>query len=480
MKKCYIIIVIVVLFYGGLLKSQNSQINADLWNLPATNEISYSFEEYNGNSSILLSRNVFNLRRGDIAYLKEVDYKNAILEADICIPADKGYVGLAFRVQGRYKYECIYFRPQASGTISATQYMPITDSILNWWDYESEKYAAVAEIPKHKWFHVKLIYLNTKLKVYINHNSEPIMSYDYLANGTGSGSVGVFLGNSSKCYFSNIEVSPIDNSITDLSNINTSSIPYGSNKNNGKYAEINNLKLYYETYGSGTPLLLLHGGLGSINDFEKNIAELSKSYKVIAVDSRGHGRSSNPSDSLSYELMTDDMIDFLDYLNIDSINIVGYSDGGVIGLYMAAKYPSRVINVISSGANYLAEGLISNEFQEITMSVENVKTLQYWKKKREQYSKLNPNPDKFDSHIQLTRQMWQRSIYIPKHEFVNIKNRILLIYGDRDFVSLEHALEMFQLLPSKTTQLNIFPNTGHSVFTQKAKNANKLIFDFLN
>lgn len=256
-------------------------------------------------------------------------------------------------------------------------------------------------------------------------------------------------------------------------------ILYGSNASVGKYAEIGELKLYYEIYGKGSPLLMIHGGLGSISDYQKSISELSNHFQVIAVDSRGHGRSSNPTDSLSYELLTDDMIDFLDYLKIDSVNIVGFSDGGVVGLYMATKYPERVIKVVASGANYLVEGMNSLEFPEVMMSSENVKSLDFWKHFRQEYSEKNPNPEKFDSHIQATRKMWLTDPYIPLNHLIKISDPILLVYGDRDVISLEHAIEMYRLLTPETTQLCIFPNTDHFVFEKKSKEVNQVIIDFV-
>jgi pimeloyl-ACP methyl ester carboxylesterase len=254
---------------------------------------------------------------------------------------------------------------------------------------------------------------------------------------------------------------------------------YGSNSEKGQYACIGDLQLYYEIYGNGSPLLLIHGGLGSIDEFENNIQDLSQKFKVICVDSRGYGRSNNPVDSLSYEQMADDMLDLLDYLKIDSSNIAGFSDGGVIGLYIASKSPGRVIKVFAAGANYLVEGLDSKIFAENMMSPENVKQNQFWISFREKYKLLNPNPSNFDSHIQLVRKMWLRDPYIPYADFLKISKPVLLIYGDKDSIRLEHGLQMYRLLNPKITQLCILPNSSHFVFSQKSKEVNALIINFM-
>ncbi len=253
------------------------------------------------------------------------------------------------------------------------------------------------------------------------------------------------------------------------------SIVYGSNKTAGHYADLDGTKLYYESYGTGIPLLLLHGGLGSINDFEKNIPEFSKHFRVIAVDSRGYGRSNNPFDSLSYELLTNDMIHLIDTLKLDSVYVCGFSDGGIVALYMAAKYPEKVRKVVASGANYALISAPSEDF----MGRDKVKTDTFWMPFRANYAASNPNPEKFDDHIQMIRKMWSSIFCIPKGDFVKINVPVLLLFGDRDLIPLKHGLEMFDLLPEKTTQLCILPHSNHFLFSQRSELVNGIVIDFL-
>ncbi len=111
-------------------------------------------------------------------------------------------------------------------------------------------------------------------------------------------------------------------------------IDYGNNPAAGKYAEVNGIKLYYEVYGKGMPLLMLHGNGGSIKAFENQIPFFSAYFKVIAVDSRLQGKSGGSPDTISYDLMADDFCKLLDYLRIDSAFVLGWSDGGINGLIM--------------------------------------------------------------------------------------------------------------------------------------------------
>ncbi|RZK66123.1 MAG: alpha/beta hydrolase [Pedobacter sp.] len=116
----------------------------------------------------------------------------------------------------------------------------------------------------------------------------------------------------------------------------------GNNPTVGKYAELNGIKLYYEIYGEGEPLLLLHGNNSSIASFENQVEILSKKYKVIALDSRGQGKSTGDSTKITYELMAKDVNEFLQQLQLKNVNILGWSDGGNIALIVAMQYPDKV------------------------------------------------------------------------------------------------------------------------------------------
>jgi alpha/beta hydrolase fold len=118
-------------------------------------------------------------------------------------------------------------------------------------------------------------------------------------------------------------------------------IKYGDNPKAGKYLAARGIKIYYETYGKGKPLLMIHGNGGSIENFKYQIPYFEKYYKVIAADSRAQGKSRDSSDSLSYEMMADDLDALLDSLHIDSAYVIGWSDGGINGLLLAIRHPER-------------------------------------------------------------------------------------------------------------------------------------------
>ena len=128
-------------------------------------------------------------------------------------------------------------------------------------------------------------------------------------------------------------------------------IPYGRNDSVGKYYEVRGIKMYTEVYGSGKPLLLIHGNGGNIGAFGKIIPYFAKKYRVIAVDSRAHGRTRDDKDSLSFEMMADDFDGLLTAMHIDSAYVLGWSDGGINALVLAMRHPNKVIKLASTGAN---------------------------------------------------------------------------------------------------------------------------------
>src|SRR6186997_821717 len=130
---------------------------------------------------------------------------------------------------------------------------------------------------------------------------------------------------------------------------------YGKNKDVGKYYDIRGFKMYVEVYGQGKPLLFIHGNGGSINNFTKQIPYFAQSYKVIIADSRAQGKSVDPTDSISYEMMADDYAALLDAMKIDSAYVVGWSDGGINGLLMAIRHPEKVKKLAFTGANLVPD-----------------------------------------------------------------------------------------------------------------------------
>ena len=250
-------------------------------------------------------------------------------------------------------------------------------------------------------------------------------------------------------------------------------IKYGSN--NGKYLTIHDTKIYYEEYGNGTPLLLLHAGFGSIETLSDIIPELSRHFRVIAPDAPGHGRSEQ-ADSLSQELLAGYYSGIIDQLKLDSIYVMGWSMGGNTSLLLAANRPDKVKKVISGGSNTKSTGLTQEAIELMKeYTVEAVIEDKEW---LEHYQSLNPQPDKWTKFWEDARKMGSTEIKVPDDKLASIDIPVLIIRGDKDMIRMEHSIEIFRSL--KKGQLCIYPNVGHDMLELKSEMLCRIVIDFFN
>jgi pimeloyl-ACP methyl ester carboxylesterase len=232
-------------------------------------------------------------------------------------------------------------------------------------------------------------------------------------------------------------------------------VPYGNNPAAGKYAVVNGIRLYYEIYGEGQPLLLLHGNGGSIASKAPEIPIFAKKYKVIAVDSRCHGKSECKIGDLNYDIMASDINELLNQLKIDSCFIWGHSDGGILGLIIAINYPDKVKKLVTTGANIQPDSTAI--FPEL-IAMEKM------------YPML---PDT------LQQKQIKMMIYYPNISFdrlKEIKAPVLVMAGDRDAIREEHTIKIFQHIPN--AQLCIVPGATHFFSNEKPQLFHMLVSEF--
>jgi len=255
--------------------------------------------------------------------------------------------------------------------------------------------------------------------------------------------------------------------------ISQTGIPYGSN--NGKYQKVNGVKLYYEEYGQGAPLLLIHGGLSSIENFAPLIPELSKKFRVIAVDCPGQGRSEQ-ADSLSYQLMADYFSKMIDLLKLDSVYIFGYSDGGNIALLMAADRPDKVKKAIA----FAAASNTSGYYPEAIAGLDQLKPERIEKDFRwwlDAHLQRTPQKDKWKKFISDFSKMCAVPVIVPDDKLKKISTSILVAQGDNDIVKPEHALQLHQAI--KGSQLCIVPAASHFILFERPELFNLIVIEFL-
>jgi pimeloyl-ACP methyl ester carboxylesterase len=131
----------------------------------------------------------------------------------------------------------------------------------------------------------------------------------------------------------------------------TRPIQYGNNPAAGQFYNLHGFRMYTEVYGSGAPVLMIHGNNGSISAFSNNIPELARHFPMILADSRSQGKSLDPDHPLTFEMMADDFSDLLDAMHVESANVIGWSDGGINALLLAIRHPEKVRKLVSTGAN---------------------------------------------------------------------------------------------------------------------------------
>ena len=233
-------------------------------------------------------------------------------------------------------------------------------------------------------------------------------------------------------------------------------IQYGNNKKAGHYIQSDGTKIYYEVYGKGKPFVVLHGGVfGSTYEMGRLIDSLSKSYKVIAVSTRGHGKSEMGSGEPSYEQKAKDVNTIVEAETKDSVMVLGFSDGGYTGYYLAGLFPAKVKKLITIGAGEWKAG--SRTFNITKQMAYGLDSL-YWV----QQSKLMPAPEKIDQWFASINKYYN-SLSVSKPEFEKVHCPVLLLAGELDQnAALPTVIEAYHMIPKP--QLGIIPNAPHPAF----------------
>lgn len=236
------------------------------------------------------------------------------------------------------------------------------------------------------------------------------------------------------------------------------------NHNSGEHLEIDGARIYYEALGDESlpTLLYLHGGLGNMEEFNSCIPELDRAHRVIGIDSRGQGKSTLGSDGLSYEKIQNDVERVLAHLGIETLSIVGFSDGGIVALRLAAFTSLKIEKLVTVGTDWHSKGVGS--IREILSGV----TAESWQKKFPEsyaaYQKLNPEPD-FDALVPAVVGMWLNSDSsgYPNEAVKNITCPLLAVRGDDDhLLPLTSVAELCGLVEG--ARLFNIPFAGHTAF----------------
>ena len=165
------------------------------------------------------------------------------------------------------------------------------------------------------------------------------------------------------------------------------------------YAPVNGVKIWYATFGRGEPVMLLHGGLGNADYWGNQVRELAKRYRVIVMDSRGHGRSTRNDQPYGYDLMAGDVVGLMDFLKIKKAGIVGWSDGAILGLDIAMQHPERVSKLFAFAANSDPSG-VADIAQSPVFNA-------FIARAEKEYEKLSPTPTEYKAFLAQITKMWE-------------------------------------------------------------------------
>lgn len=239
-----------------------------------------------------------------------------------------------------------------------------------------------------------------------------------------------------------------------------------SQAHGGRYAAIDGVRIYYETFGSGAPVLVLHGGGGSLENMAYQIRALAPTHWVIAPDSRAQGRSTDSDTPLSYALMAEDMLKLLDELHVVRTDIVGWSDGGIIALHLAIKHPERVGRIVVIGANYDAAGLIVP-----TVAGGPIAPAPRW------YRRIAPDPSYWPVLFRKLVALWATEPHYTLAELASIRAPTLIIAGEFDIARREHTDQMARAIPH--SEECIIPGGTHGLIWEEPDIVNARMLEFL-
>ena len=255
-----------------------------------------------------------------------------------------------------------------------------------------------------------------------------------------------------------------------LSNAQTNfDTPYGNNESAGKTVEINGAQIYFEEYGEGEPLLLIHGGGGSINGLRNQIEFFKDRFRVIIADSRGHGKSELKTDSLTYRQMASDLEGLVNHLELDSLHIAGMSDGAIISLLMGINNNVKIKRIAAWAGNLRPDTTAVHPW-----APNSVRKLE----KRILGLKAKGS---ISDYWDLRLQRAQLLLYQPNishSELKKISSPVLIIAGDRDIIKNKHSDEMFSNIPK--SQLCIIPGATHFAPYRMPGVYNEIVYRFFS
>jgi pimeloyl-ACP methyl ester carboxylesterase len=246
------------------------------------------------------------------------------------------------------------------------------------------------------------------------------------------------------------------------------------------YVDVNGVHMYYEVYGEGSPLVLLHGGMLTIElGFGELIPALAARHTVIGVELQGHGRTADTGREITPVALASDVVGLLDHLGIDRAHVLGHSMGGAVALELAVNHPDRVRSVVPMSVTVRPDGVhedLADPSKHATST--RMPTPQDFADMTEAYKRLSPHPDHFDDFLAVLSASNADLQGWSDEQLAGITAPTLLMIGDHDFTTVEHGAVMLALIPG--AQLAVLPGTTHMTITRRADLVLPMLATFLD
>ena len=240
----------------------------------------------------------------------------------------------------------------------------------------------------------------------------------------------------------------------------------------GHFVTLRGIRVYYEDRGHGPALLLLHGGTGNGDQFEKQVPAFAPHYRLILPDSRAQGRTSDGAGPVTYHGMAEDVLALMDHLGIRTARVMGWSDGGVIGLDLAAHHPDRVTHLVTFGANTTLDGLNAGD----RAWGDTATWRAFGEGTRAAYAERAPDPAHYEAAMSKILDLWRSDPRLPPALLHRIRAKTLICAGDQDLIRREHTEAIARAIPG--AKLWIVPDANHSVMIEKPEVVNPRVLEF--
>jgi pimeloyl-ACP methyl ester carboxylesterase len=235
--------------------------------------------------------------------------------------------------------------------------------------------------------------------------------------------------------------------------------------------DANGIKIHYAIYGQGSPVIFLHGGLANSDYWGEQVEAIAVHHTVVLMDSRGHGRSTRDARPYGYDLMADDVVALMDALKIPNAAIVGWSDGGIIGLDLALRHKDRIGRVFAFAANTVTSGVIEGVEKNSTFAA-------FIARAGKEYAALSATPNEYSAFVDQISKMWFSEPNWTDDQLKGIDTPVLVVDGDHDeAIKRAHAEYIAAAIPH--AGLLILPNVSHFAFLQDPDQFNFAILHFL-